>query len=121
MPKKILICEDDERLAKVLSDLLKDKGYEPFIELVEEKSCTESCIEGRVQEAVLRTQPDYFITDGLRGRYDCVIEAARRAKPGVIPIVFAANADLILAARDKSYAAFQKHRIEEVLEFIEIG
>ena len=121
MPKKILICEDDERLAKVLSDLLKDKGYEPFIELVEEKSCTESCIEGRVQEAVLRTQPDYFITDGLRGRYDCVIEAARRAKPDIISIVFSASEDLIMFARDQGYVAFQKPKIEGVLEFIGRG
>ncbi len=85
---------------------------------MEERGCTETCIESRVQDAVLRTQPDYFVVDGLRGRYDCVVEAAIKAKPGIIPIVFASDIDLIRAAREKGYAAFQKPDPTDMLKFI---
>lgn len=121
MPKKILICEDDKDIAEGLSDRFKIKEYEPSIELVDEKGCTETCIEGRVQDAVLRAQPDYLIVDGLRWMYDCVIEAAKRAKPGIIPIVFASDGNLIKAAREKGYAAFQKPDSTDMIDFIRKG
>ena len=118
MPKKVLICEDDKLIAENLFDKLKRRGYEPFIILIEDGDCMKCCIEGCVENTALREQPDCMIVDGLNGLYDCAAEAARRAKPGITPIVFAANEDLIRAAREKGYAAFQKPDPTEMFKFI---
>lgn len=113
MPKKVLICEDDRLIAENLFDKLQRRGYEPSIILVEEGGCMKSCIEGRVENTALREQSDCMIVDGLNGQYDCAAEAARGAKPGITPIIFAANEDLIRGQLEKKDMLLFKSLIQQ--------
>lgn len=118
MPKKILICEDNAKIAELIAEKFVRRGYDAPTVVFEEKGCLATCIAGDIERAVLKEQPDYLVIDGLNGLYDCAAETAIITKPSIIPIIFTAEDNLIKAAKEKGYAAFKKPDATEMFNFI---
>lgn len=116
MPKKILICEDNEKIAELLSESFKSRGY---ISLILAKNKQPSYVVDNIEETVKREDPDFIIVDSLNGKWIEVSESAKKVKPDIILAIFSGEIGITENAKERGYAAFNKpEESSSLFEFI---
>ena len=105
--KKVLICEDTEILAKMIADYFRelDVHIKPVVLAHEGKA---DLVVDETEATVRREQPDYMVVDGLGGRWEKVINIARKVKPDIKAVVFSGDYGMVDEARQRGYKVFEK-------------
>jgi hypothetical protein len=116
MLKKLLICEDDENIAKLTAYTSEDFGFIPIINAKQGRAYE---VLQNIESLIKEHGPECMITDGLdRGCFDAV-EIAKRVKGNIKCVIWTGDRDLYTEAEKRGYYAFEKPgNIEKIFEFL---
>lgn len=120
--KKILMCEDDERVVESFKFLAENYGY-GFCSLVKQKDRINlngsiDYILNNLENKIKEENPNYVIIDGLDGKCFKVAERVREIKPEIISIIYSNDEFIILKAKEECYESFFKENHKGLFDFL---
>lgn len=120
MPKKILLCWDNQYDSQNVISEFRLGGYDPFV-ILEEKGLADKVIDS-IKDKISDNKPDYVVLGNFRGEFESIAEVIKGASPKLKVIIYSANSGIIKKARESGYAAFKRPvSFEKMKEFIEHG
>ena len=112
---KILICEDNENMAKGLASAVRQLGYASCLLFKENPQHIVDSVESVLKEEY----PDYALVGGLDGEYIKVVQKVVDSPYNTVPVIFSFSDNLINGAKNLGYDAFNKTNFKGLMAFIE--
>jgi hypothetical protein len=114
--RKLLICEDDENVAKLTAYISEDYGFRPIINAKQKRPDE---VLQNIESLIIEHNPECMITDGLNRSCFDAIDIAKKVNRDIKCAIWTGDKDLYTEAETRGYYVFEKPgNIEKIFEFL---